>query len=162
MWKAESLSALEAGCVCQLTWGRQAVTEDKKKLKKVGKHWVLLQIYSLREAVHFLVLTDKASKKKSRKTFAHWFCAFNRSEATALCWASSGNAGHCIPVCMICLHSVLGILTNSSLWRQMADLNLSSKVPEKNQRVKPKRRTLRWTGIRLRKQFKGLNSEGKS
>lgn len=65
----ESLSALEAGCVCQLSQGRQIVTEMKKKVKKVGKNWVLLQIYSLRETVHFLVLTDKASKKQSRMIF---------------------------------------------------------------------------------------------
>lgn len=66
----ESLSALEGGCVCQFTWNRQVVTEMKKKLKKAGKHWVLLQIYSLREAVHFL--TDKASEKQSRMIFAQW------------------------------------------------------------------------------------------
>lgn len=61
-----SLSVLEEGCVCQFTWDRQVVTEMKKNLKKVGKHWVLLEIYSLREAVCFLMLTDKASKKQSR------------------------------------------------------------------------------------------------
>lgn len=51
------------------------------------------------------------------------------------------------PVCRICLHSVLGILINSFVCRQMdspvAALNLSSKVPEENQRVKPKMRTVR-------------------
>lgn len=53
-----------------------------------------------------------------------------------------------------------GELINSFLWRpldsQVAVLNLFSKVPEGNQTEKPKMRTVRQAGIRLRKRLKGL------
>lgn len=67
------LSALGVGCVCQLMQGKQVVIKTVKKLKKIGKSWVLLQKYSLREAIPFLVLTVKASRKQSRMIFSQWY-----------------------------------------------------------------------------------------
>lgn len=50
--------------------GRQVVTKTVKKLKKIRKSWVLLQKYPLKEAIPFLVLTAKASRKQSRIIFS--------------------------------------------------------------------------------------------